>query len=158
MMKIFALLLLSIAARSSAADGLDGRIRRSLRSLQDADEAAVFGEDEATFADAFDDLSMSMLTLDDEVRVFGVRRTIGPVPREIPLPLILSSDIPTRVPLTRSSMAERLPRKSSKKNIATWYQWVVKVARLDVGSAINNWNVRGSKLISLTDYLYRKFS
>jgi len=42
-------------------------------------------------------------------------------------------------------MAERLPRKSSKKNIATWYQWVVKVARLVVGSAINNWNMRASK-------------
>lgn len=74
-MKIFALVLCcSIAAHSSAADGLDGRIRRSLRSLQDADDAATFDEDEAPFADAFDDLSMSMLTLDDEVRVFGVRR------------------------------------------------------------------------------------
>lgn len=69
---IFGALLLTIclctvaAQHSSAADGLAGRARRNLRSLQDAsEETAAFEEDEVPFVDEFADLSMSMLMVDD---------------------------------------------------------------------------------------------
>ncbi|EJK76131.1 hypothetical protein THAOC_02124, partial [Thalassiosira oceanica] len=55
------------AQRSSVADGLAGRARRNLRSLQDAsEETAAFEEDEVPFVDELADLSMSMLMLVDD--------------------------------------------------------------------------------------------
>ena len=73
---IFALVLLlcpcSVAAQHTpAADGLAGRARRNLRSLQDvSEETAALEDDEVPFVDFFADQSMSMLVqplVDDEV-------------------------------------------------------------------------------------------